>query len=157
MVLRAGEADRTRRTIDFINQTKVVLRKTKPIGEEENEEDAVWLGAWVTELNFVIVPTAMVPTAIVPAGIVPTALMVAIAEAEVAVASPLRQVLTRAQMAISGKTPASIRHSTPEATTKEKSEKKKAGKAKPKKVKDVTPLDLEEKVAEEKGEEGVMV
>ena len=30
-------ADRKRRTIDFINQTKVVLRKTKPIGEEENE------------------------------------------------------------------------------------------------------------------------
>ena len=82
--------DRTRRTIDFINQPKVVLRKTKPIGEEENEEDVAWLGAWVTELNFVKVPTTTVPTAIVPAGIVPTALTVAIAEAEVAVASPLR-------------------------------------------------------------------
>ena len=149
-------ADRTRRTIDFVNQTKVVLRKTKPIGEQENEEDAVWLGEWVTELNFVIVPKTTVATAINPAEIVPTALTVAIAESEVAVASPLRQVLTRAQMAISRKTPASFRHSTPETDTKEKSEKKKkAGKAKTKKAKYVTPLDLG--VAEEKGEEGTMV
>ena len=40
-----SSADRKRRTIDFVNQMKVVLRKTKPIGEEENEEDTAWLGA----------------------------------------------------------------------------------------------------------------
>ena len=43
--------DRTRRTIDFINRTKVLLRKCPPIGEEEKEEDAEWLSTWTKELE----------------------------------------------------------------------------------------------------------
>ena len=42
--------DRRRRTVDFVNKMKVLLRKTKPIGEDEGEEDAKWLETWVNEL-----------------------------------------------------------------------------------------------------------
>ena len=41
--------DRKRRTVDFVNKMKV-LRKTKPIGEDEGKEDVEWLGTWVSEL-----------------------------------------------------------------------------------------------------------
>ena len=58
-------------------------------------------------------------------------------------------------MAISGRTTAPIRHSTPETTAKENSEKEKAGKAKSKKAKEITPLDLE--VPEKKGGALVLV
>ena len=138
-------ADRKRRTIDFVNKTKVILRKTKPIREEENEEDAAWLEAWVSELPEV-----------------PAASAVAIVKVGAVAESPLRRVLTRAQLAITGKKDLasnSIRHSTPEATTKEKTEKtKKGGKGKTRKekAKEVTPLDLVEKVTEEKVEEEVV-
>ena len=109
--------DRKRRTIDFVNQTKVVLRRTKPIGEEETEDNAEWLEDYITELDdFKVVPAA----------------------------SALAIVGAEAHSAISGKKyslPTSIRHSTPEANAKEKTEKmKKAEKVKPrkKKTKEVT-------------------
>ena len=41
--------DRKRRTVDFLNKMKVLFWKTKPIGEDEGEKDAEWLGTWVSE------------------------------------------------------------------------------------------------------------
>ena len=43
--------ERTKRTIDFINLIKIKLRKTAPIGmEEENPDDARWLETFTTTL-----------------------------------------------------------------------------------------------------------
>ena len=89
-------ADRIRRTINFINQTKGILRKTTPIGEEEKEEDAVWLGVWVGELDFEVTKTTTTVTTTTPAPMAPRPLAIATAETEVGVSSPRRQVLTRA-------------------------------------------------------------
>ena len=97
-------ADRIRRTIDFINQTKVILRKTVPIGEEEKEEDAEWLEEWVRGLDFEVTATTT-KTTTTPASMAPIPLAIAIADTEVVASSPLRRVLTRAQLAFTGKTP----------------------------------------------------
>ena len=43
--------ERTKRTIDFVNLIKIKLRKTAPIGmEEESREDAEWLDTFTTTL-----------------------------------------------------------------------------------------------------------
>ena len=134
--------DRKRRTVDFVNKMKVLLRKTKPIGEDEGEEDAELLGTWVSEL-----PEE------------PAASAVAIIDEGAEAASPLRRVLRDAKLAITGRKESAanlIRHSMPESTAKERREKaKKGGKAKTKekKVNEVPPLDLEEKTNKKKAKE----
>ena len=82
-------ADRIRRTIDFINRTKVILRKTGPIGEEK-EEDADWLSVWVRELDFAVSETTTGVLTTDTALMVPRPLNIASAETEVGAASPLR-------------------------------------------------------------------
>ena len=141
-------ADRKRRLIDFVNKMKVLMRKTKPILEDENEEDAEWLEKWETDL-----PEEAVAS-------------VAVVEEEEGTASPLRQVLRNAIQAITGKRERSgnpFRNSTPELVTKERKEKmNKGGKSKTKKGKksaeqkaEIPPLDLEEKIGKGKKEEVV--
>ena len=101
--------DRKRRTVDFVNKMKVLLRKTKPIREDEGKEDAEWLGTWVSEL-----PEE------------PAASAVALFDVGAEAASSLRRVLRNAKLAITGKKePAAnlIRHLTPESTAKERVEK----------------------------------
>ena len=134
-----------RRTVNFVNKMKVLLRKTKPIGEDEGKEDAEWLGTWVSEL-----PEE------------PAASAVALFEVGAGAASPLHWVLRNVKLANTGKKgPAanSICHSTPESTAKERAEKtKKGGKNKSKKEKktnEVPPLDLEEKTITKKAKEEI--
>ena len=72
--------NRRRRTVDFVNK-----RKTKPIGEDENEEDAEWLKTWVNKL-----PEEPAASA-------------AMVEDVMEEASPLRLVLRNAKQMITGK------------------------------------------------------
>ena len=81
---------------------KVLLRKTKQSGEDENEEDAKWFDQWESEL-----PEE------------PMAPAVVMEETEEA-ASPLCRVLRNAKQALAGKKDPSgnpfPHHSTPELT-----------------------------------------
>ena len=68
-----------------MNKMKVLMRKTKPIGEDENKEDAEWLEMWETDLPEEVIASA------------------AIIEETAGTASPLRRGLRNAKQAITGK------------------------------------------------------